>query len=62
MPPAGMFSLYDPQIWLLIITGLYMYTLLIQVPLQKVFLYLLYIKLKDAKATETAAAQHPFQS
>ncbi|MEI7824249.1 MAG: hypothetical protein WCI01_03045, partial [Chlorobiaceae bacterium] len=62
MPPVGIPSLNDPQIWLLIITGLYFYTLLIQIPLQKVFLYLLYRELKAAKTAETAPSHHPFQS
>jgi hypothetical protein len=61
-PPAGMPSLHDPLIWLLIITVLYFYVGLFQVPLQKVFLYLLYTELKHAKSAETAPSHPPFHS
>ena len=52
-PPIGMPSLYDPWTWILIITILYVYIGLFQVPLQKVFLYLLYTELKNTKTAET---------
>jgi hypothetical protein len=49
MPPVGMPSLYDSRLWILIISFLYLYAGLIQIPLQKVFLYLLYMELKGTK-------------
>lgn len=62
MPPAGMPSLHDPTIWLLTIAGLYFYTLFFQIPLQKVFLYLLYTELKEAKNSESVPSQPLYYS
>ncbi len=61
-PPIGMPSLHDPWIWILIITVLYVYIGLFQVPLQKVFLYLLYTELKNTKTAETESSHTPSHS
>jgi hypothetical protein len=46
---------HGPLIGLLIFAGLFLYACLFQVPLQKVFLYLLYTDIKKANFVETEA-------